>query len=145
RALGAQQADFAMMQPDVALYATQGVQAFADQDAITNLRAVAGMYPEHVHLVAREDSGIMTVADLAGRSVAIGDAGSGTEVNALQVLEAYGLSESDLGTTERLGATQSAGRIQDGHLDAMFYTVGVGTAAIAELATTGVSLRFIPI
>ena len=143
-ALGAGQADFAMMQPDVALFAFEGIEAFADQP-IGNLRAVAGMYDEHVHLVVRADSGIESVADLAGRSVAIGDAGSGTEVNALQVLAAYGMSEADLGSTEHLGATQSAGRIQDGHLEAMFYTVGVGTAAIAELATSGVGLRFIAI
>jgi len=142
RQLGAGRADFAMIQNDIAAYALGGRAMF--QSPIANLRGVAAFYPEHVHLVARADAGIRTVEDLAGRSLAIGDAGSGTEANALQVLEAHGLGEDELGTVERLGATQSAGRLQDGHLDAMFYTVGVGSAAIAELQTQ-LDLHFVPI
>jgi uncharacterized protein len=143
RQLAADRADFALMQSDIAAFALEGAYMFQGQP-ITNIRGVAALYPEHVHLVVRADSGIATVADLAGKAVAIGDAGSGTEANALQILGAHGLSESDLGRVERLGASQSAGRMQDGHVQAMFYTVGVGAAAVQELATQ-MELAFIGI
>ncbi|MEX0885974.1 MAG: TAXI family TRAP transporter solute-binding subunit [Phycisphaeraceae bacterium] len=145
RQLGRGDADFALIQNDFAVHATRGEQMF-DGEPIANLRGVAALYPEQVHIVARADAGITSVADLAGKRVSTGDAGSGTEGNARHILAAYGLSESDLGQQERLGAAQSADYLQDGRLDAMFFTVGVGAAAIQQVTTQpGLDVVFVPV
>ena len=143
RQLGRGDADFALMQNDFAVFATRGEQAF-DGNPIDNIRGVAALYPEQIHLVARADAGINSVADLAGKRVSIGDAGSGTEGNALHILEAYGLSSDDLGARERLDPSVSAEYLQDGRLDAMFFTVAVGAAAIQEAASQ-TDIVFVPI
>ena len=143
RQLGRGDADFALIQNDFAVFATRGEQAF-DGNPIENIRGVAALYPEQIHLVARADADINSVADLAGKRVSIGDAGSGTEGNALHVLDAYGLTTDDLGRQERLTPSQSADHLQDGRLDAMFFTVAVGAPAINE-ASREIDVVFVPI
>ena len=143
RQLGRGDADFALIQNDVAVFATRGEEDF-DGRAIDNIRGVAALYPEQIHLVARADADINSVADLAGKRVSIGDAGSGTESNALQVLDAYDLTPDDLGRQERLTPGQSAEYLQDGRLDAMFFTVAVGAADIHQAATQ-IDVVFVPI
>ena len=76
RHLGNGEADFAIMQNDIAAYARDGALMF-EGDAVTNLVGVASLYAEHIQIVARADSGIKTVADLKGKRVAIGALGSG--------------------------------------------------------------------
>ena len=127
----------ALAQNDIAYYAYQGccIPAFQGKPVKT-IRALAALYPEVVHIVARKDAGIRTVADLKGKRVVVGDVGSGTEQNARQILEAYGLTFDDLGQAIRVSASQGIQLMQDKRADALFYTVGLGASAIQQLALT---------
>jgi len=125
---------FATVQNDVMNYAYKGVNGFTAP--ITSFSAVACIYPEVVQLVATASSGIKTVADLQGKMVGIGDTGSGTYYNAIQIIEAAGLDiENDLNTTAASFSDAAAG-LKDGSLDAAFVTAGTPTTAITELATS---------
>ncbi|NWG02367.1 MAG: TAXI family TRAP transporter solute-binding subunit [Syntrophaceae bacterium] len=126
-------ADFAILQNDIAFYAYKGVKPMFDK-AVTNIRGVASLYPEHCQIHARKDSKIVSVKDLKGKRVSVGPLGSGTEQNAIQILEVYGLKFEDLGKVERLTATESADFLKDNRIDAAFYTVGVGASAIVDPA-----------
>lgn len=126
-------ADFAILQNDIAFYAFKGVKPMFDK-AVPNIRGVTSLYPEHCQIHARKDAKIASVKDLKGKRVAVGPLGSGTEQNAIQILEVYGLKFEDLGKVERLTATESADFLKDGRIDAAFYTVGVGASAIVDTA-----------
>jgi len=124
--------DFAIVQNDVMDYAYNGTNTFANDGAITSFAAIATMYAEVVQIVASPD--ITSVADLAGKRVSVGDVGSGTEFNAQQILEAYGLTFDDI-QKQNLGFGDSADKYKDGQVDAFFVTAGAPTTAITELAT----------
>jgi len=126
-------ADFAILQNDIAFYAYKGVKPMFETP-VSNIRGVASFYPEHCQIHARKDAKIKSVKDLKGKRVAVGPLGSGTEQNAIQILEAYGLKVEDLGKVERLTATESADFLKDKRIDAAFYTVGVGASAIVDTA-----------
>jgi TRAP transporter TAXI family solute receptor len=126
-------ADLAILQNDIAFYALQGTKPMFDK-AVPNIRGVAALYPEHCQIHARKDAKIATVKDLKGKRVAVGPLGSGTEQNAMQILEAYGLKFEDLGKVERLSAAESSDYLKDGRIGAAFYTVGVGASAIVDSA-----------
>jgi len=136
-AIAAGEFEMALAQNDISYYAYQGccIPAF-DGRPVKVIRALAALYPEVVHIVARADAGIRTVADLKGKRVVVGDVGSGTEQNARQILEAYGLRFEDLGQAIRVSATQGIQLMQDKRADALFYTVGLGASAIQQLALT---------
>ncbi|NBC10526.1 MAG: TAXI family TRAP transporter solute-binding subunit, partial [Planctomycetes bacterium] len=142
RKLGQGNAHLAMMQNDIAAYARSGQEMF--DEPIDTIVGVAALYPEHIQLVAHADSGVRRIADLRGKRVAIGDIGSGTEANARQILRAHGLSVDDLGKVERLTATESRQYLQDRRIDVAFFTFGVGTAAIQDLARNS-DIRLVPI
>lgn len=126
-------ADMAILQNDIAYYALHGTKPMFDKP-VPNIRGIAALYPEHCQIHARKDAKIATVKDLKGKRVAVGPLGSGTEANAMQILEAYGLKFEDLGKVERLSAAESADYLKDGRIDAAFYTVGVGASAIVDTA-----------
>lgn len=126
-------ADLAILQNDIAFYALKGQKPMFDKP-VGNIRGVCSLYPEHVQIQARKDAKINSVADLKGKRVAVGPLGSGTEQNAIQILEAYGLKFEDLGKVERLTASESSDYLKDGRIDAAFYTVGVGASAIVDTA-----------
>ncbi len=126
-------ADLAILQNDIAFYALQGTKPIFDK-AVPNIRGVAALYPEHCQIHARVDAKIASVKDLKGKRVAVGPLGSGTEQNAIQILDAYGLKFEDLGKVERLSAAESADYLKDGRIDAAFYTTGVGASAIVDPA-----------
>lgn len=127
----------ALAQNDIAFYAFRGtvVEAFRGRPT-PKLRGMAVLYPEPVHILARADRNIRSVADLKGKRVYVGDIGSGAEQNSMQVLEAFGLKFEDLGEAVRGGAAAGVQLLQDGRIDAMFYTVGLGNAAITQAALT---------
>jgi len=136
--IGAGDADFAILQNDIAFYAYRGAGLSAFQGKpIKNMGGVFTIYPELVHLVATKASGIRTVRDLKGKKVVLGPTGSGTEANALQILEAYGLKEGDLGKAERIDAAAASDQLKDGRVDAGFYTVGLGSATLVDSFITG--------
>jgi TRAP transporter TAXI family solute receptor len=98
------------------------------------IRGLLASYTELVQIVAAADAGINSVADLAGKNVSVGAPGSGTEVNARQVLDAAGLSFDDLGQVFNLSFAESAAHFQDRQIDAFFVTGGVPNASIQEAA-----------
>jgi TRAP transporter TAXI family solute receptor len=124
--------DVVIIQNDVGFYALNGVELFKDKP-FKDLRGMACLYNETVQLVALESSGIKTVYDLKGKKVSVGAAGSGVEANARQILEAAGLSYSDI-RVQYLSFAESASNLKDGNIDAAFTTGGFPIAAISDLA-----------
>lgn len=86
------------------------------------VRSLMALYSNFMHIVALDGTGIKSVADLKGKRVSTGAPGSGTEVKALRVMEAYGVTPKDLKSQERLGAGESAGALKDRRIDAFFWT-----------------------
>ncbi len=125
--------NLAIVQNDVMDYAYNGTNTFAADGAITSFAAICTMYPETIQIVAKP--GIKSIADLKGKTVSVGDVGSGTEFNAAQIFEAYGMTFDDI-QKQNLGFTDSADKFKDGQLDAFFCTAGAPTVAITELATS---------
>lgn len=121
-------------QSDVAYWAQTGTGLWEGQPKVEKLRLIANLYPESIHLVARKDAGITSVADLKGKKVSLDEPGSGTLVDAKIILEAFGLSESDI-SAEYLKPDQAADRMRDGAMDAFFFVGGYPAGAIAELAS----------
>lgn len=121
-------------QSDVAYWAQTGTGLWEGQPAVEKLRLIANLYPESIHLVARADAGIASVADLKGKKVSLDEPGSGTLVDAKIILEAFGLSEADI-SPEYLKPDQAADRMRDGAMDAFFFVGGYPAGAIAELSS----------
>ncbi len=104
------------------------------------LRVIANLFPEDLHLVLPKGGKLDGLADLAGKRVGIAQAGSGTQVAVLQMLEAYGVTRDNMDEAE-LNNSQSAERLSDGQLDAYFYAAGWPVAAMVQLSSTkGMSL-----
>ncbi|HPF19213.1 MAG: TAXI family TRAP transporter solute-binding subunit [Bacillota bacterium] len=134
RSLNNGEADLAIMQNDVLGYAVTGTETMEADGAMPKLKAIASMYPEAVQLVALANSGITSVEDLAGKKVCVGDQGSGSETNAKQVLEAYGLSYEDF-DVQYLSFSEASTAMQNGTVDAAFATSALPNNAIVELST----------
>ena len=126
-------ADLAFCQSDVMAYAYAGTNLF-EGAPITSFSTVAALYTEQVQIVTC-DPEITTVADLAGKNVSIGAAGSGVYFNAIDILGVYGLTEEDIKPTYQ-SFGDSADAIKDGTIDAAFIVAGAPTNAITDLATT---------
>ena len=139
---GAMEAGFS--QSDVATWAYTGTGAFEGKPKVGDLRLIATLYPEDIHLVAKKGSGIKSVADLKGKRVALDEPGSGTLVDARLVLAAYGLKESDI-KPEYIKPNQAGDKLKDGSLDAFFFVGGAPAGAIAELASSGVGIELVPL
>jgi TRAP transporter TAXI family solute receptor len=129
--------------PDTALDAYQGkMKGLGEKVAV---RTLSSIYSNFMQIVAIDGVGIKSVADLKGKRVSTGAPGSGTEVKALRVLEAYGLTPKDFKSQDRLGAAESAGALKDRKLDAFFWDGGLPTAAILDLgATPGLKIHLVP-
>ena len=126
-------ADLAFCQSDVMAYAYDGTNLF-ESGAVKCFSTVAALYTEQVQIVTCNPD-IKTVADLKGKSVSIGAAGSGVYFNAIDILGAYGLTEDDIKPTYQPFG-DSADAIKDGTIDAAFIVAGAPTTAITDLATT---------
>ena len=125
-------ADFAFCQSDVMAYAYNGTNLFDAK--VEGFSTVAALYMEQVQIVTTNPA-IKTVADLAGKSVSIGAPGSGVYFNAIDVLGAYGLTESDIKPTYQ-SFGDSADALKNGQIDAAFIVAGAPTTAVTDLATT---------
>ncbi len=133
RKLKNKEAEIAFMQNDVLQYAVTGTESMKDDGAMENLCAIASLYPEAVQLVATKSSGIKTIADLKGKKVCVGDQGSGSEVNASQIIAAAGMSYSDF-DVQYLSFSEASTAMQNGTVDAAFATSALPNSAITELA-----------
>ena len=127
-------AQLATVQNDVMYYAYTGTSLFEGEEPYKNFSAVAGLYDETIQIITCEE-GIQSVADLAGKTVSVGDEGSGVEFNARQILEAYGLSFEDIQVVNASFA-DSADGMEKGEIDAAFIVAGIPTTAIEELAAS---------
>ena len=124
----------ATVQNDVMNYAYAGNNGF--EAPIKTFSAIACIYPEVCQLIVTKDSGIKTVADLKGKTVSIGDIGSGVYYNAVQILAAAGLdAENDIKPTYASFGDSAQG-LKDGSIEAAFITAGTPTTAVTELATS---------
>ena len=126
-------ANLGIVQNDVMYYAYTGTDLFEDEGAYDTFAAVAGMYDETVQIVTT-DSSIQTVADLAGKTVSVGDAGSGVEFNAKQILAAYDMTFDDIKVVNA-SFGDSADSLKDGKIDAAFVVAGAPTTAVVDLST----------
>ncbi len=101
---------------------------------LKRLRAIAGIYPNYIQIVASADSGIKTLADLKGKRVSVGAPKSGTELNARAVLKAAGISYKDLGKVEYLPFGESVELMKNRQLDVTLQSAGLGVSALRDLA-----------
>ena len=122
------------VQSDVMAYAWEGIRSFKEEGKIDSFRTVAGLYAEAIQLVTMNPD-IKSVADLIGKSVSIGAPGSGVYFNAIDVLTAAGLKETDI-KAQYQSFADSADALKDGKIDAAFIVAGAPTPAITELCTT---------
>jgi TRAP transporter TAXI family solute receptor len=130
-------------QSDVAYWAHTGTGLYEGKGKVEDLRLIATLYPETVHVVARKDAGINSIADLKGKRVSIDEPGSGTIVDARIVLGAFGLTEDDI-QAEHLKPGPAGDLLRDGGLDAYFFVGGYPTGAVSELATSA-GITLVPI
>jgi uncharacterized protein len=136
-----QKADLGFVMGDVGYDAYMGMGKFKDKLPIRNL---AVLYSNFMHIVALEGKGINSVADLKGKKISTGAPGSGTEIKALRILEAYGINPDKDITRDRLGASESSGALKDNKIDAYFWDGGLPTASILDIAATpGIKIKLL--
>lgn len=138
---GAVEAGFA--QADTAFWAYSGTGSFTGKPPFEGLRSLGMLYAEAIQVVVRSDGFIDRIADLKGRSLSLGEEGSGTLVEARLILDAYGLSESTI-TPQYLKPATAADRLAKGELDGFFMVGGYPVAAVSDVAAR-VPIRLLPI
>src|SRR5262245_41663526 len=131
-------------QSDVAYWAYTGTGVYEGKPKVADLRLIANLYPETIHIGARKGAGINSVADLKGKRVSLDEPGSGTLVDARIILAAFGITEKDI-KPEYLKPNQAGDKIRDGGLDAFFFVGGYPTSAISELASAGGGIDLNPV
>lgn len=134
--------DMAIVQNDITYYAVNGTEMFQDKK-VTNLKGIASLYPETCQFVTLDSTGIKTIADLKGKRVAVGAAGSGAEANARQILQAYGITYDDI-QVQYLSFGEGASALKDGNVDAAFLTAGFPTAAVQDISSQN-KIRLLPV
>ena len=125
-----------------------GLDALKGQDKFNGkpvpVRTLMVMYPNRMHVVTIEGTGVSKMADLKGKRVSTGSGGSATEVMAFRVIEAAGLDKDKDMKRERLGVAESANALKDRKIDAFFWVGGLPTAAVSDLANSpGVKIKLI--
>ena len=136
--------EFGIAQSDRQFQAMKGMSEW-DGNPQDKLRAVCALHPESVTLIAAADAGIDSIEDLQGKRVNIGDPGSGNRGNAIDALSNAGIDwESDI-QTEQVKAVESAKLLQDGRIDAYFYTVGHPNGSVKEATAGKRKVKIVPI
>ena len=130
-------------QSDVAYWAYTGTGTMEGKEPAKDLRTIAALFQEHIHLVALKNSNINSVKDLKGKRVSLDEPGSGTYVDAKLILESNGLSTSDV-KAEALKGKAATDALRNGKVDAIFVVAGYPTGAIVELASA-VDIKLVPI
>ena len=136
------QSDLGYTMADAAMDAMQGQDKFRNNQVA--LQTLLVVYPNRMHVVTVEGTGIETLADLKGKHVSTGSPGSATEIMASRAIEAVGLDKDADIKRERLGVAESVNALIDRRVDAFFWVGGIPTAAISSLATAaGVKMKLI--
>lgn len=143
RLINGKQLESGFAQADLAGMAYGGSGVFAEEGAMPRLRAIASLVPETLHVVVPVDSPIRALGDLTGKTVAVGEAGSGTAVNAKLLITAAGLDDADV-TRKNLRPSQAAEAMKAGTLDALILAGTFPIPAIQELAAA-MPVRLVPI
>src|SRR6266851_6769686 len=143
RLINGGQLESGFAQADLAGWAYTGVNVFAEAGPLRGLRAIASLFPEAAHLVVLAESPIHSLADLKGKRVSVGEAGSGTAADATVLLAAAGLGEDDV-TRRYRRPGPAAEELKAGTLDAFFLVGGYPVPAIRDLAAS-VPIRLVPI
>jgi TRAP transporter TAXI family solute receptor len=134
----------ALTQADAAIDAVKGQDKFSGKPI--PVRTLAVLYPNRMHVVSIEGTGVTKIADLKGKRVSTGSGGSATEVFAFRVIEAAGLDKDRDMKRERLGVAESVNALKDRKIDAFFWVGGLPTAAVTDLSNSpGVKIRMIDI
>jgi TRAP transporter TAXI family solute receptor len=134
----------ALTQADAAIDAVKGQDKFAGKPI--PVRTLAVLYPNRMHVVSIEGTGVTKIGELKGKRVSTGSGGSATEVFAFRVIEAAGLDKDRDMKRERLGVAESVNALKDRKIDAFFWVGGLPTAAVTDLASSpGVKIRMIDI
>ena len=137
------QADLVFTTGDTLADAVNGTDAFAGSPV--PVRSLAVLYSNYTQIVTMASSGIRDFGDLRGHVVSTGAAGSGTEITAFRLLTAAGIDPATDLSKQSLGVAQSVDALRDGKIDAFFWSGGLPTASILDLAhTSGVTIRMIP-
>jgi uncharacterized protein len=137
--------EFGVVQSDRQYQAMKGMAEWKDKGPQKDLRAVFSIHPESVTLCAAVDAGINDIKDLKGKRVNIGNPGSGQRQNSIDALEAVGLNfETDM-QAEQVKAAEAPGLLQDGRIDAFFYTVGHPSGAFKEATAGARKVKFVSI
>jgi TRAP transporter TAXI family solute receptor len=140
--IGTGQSELGFSMADAALDAFKGEDKF--RGAKVAVRTLMVLYPNRMHVVTIEGTGIEKMSDLKGKRVSTGSPGSATEVMAFRVIEAAGLDKDRDMRRERLGVAESVNAIKDRKIDAFFWVGGLPTAAVTDLgATPGVKIKMI--
>jgi TRAP transporter TAXI family solute receptor len=137
--------EFGLVQIDRQYQAINGLAEWGPKGKQEDLRAVFCLYPEFVTLVAAVDADIAKLEDLKGKRVNIGNFGSGQRQNAIDALTAVGIDYNTDLIAESVNATEAPGLLQQGQIDAFFYTVGHPSGAIKEAAAGARKVRFVPV
>lgn len=142
--VGAGDADIGLSTIDSAVDGLKGDGAYKDTGP-QKIATLVVLYDSFVHIVARADAKIAKVADMKGKRVSVGSAGSSTEAIADRLLEAGGLKPMSDVKRDNLSVAESAGALKDGKIDAFFWIGGLPTSAVTDLVTTGnVKVVFVP-
>ncbi len=142
--IGTGKSYIALTQADAAIDAVKGQDKFTGKPV--PVRTLMVLYPNRMHVVSIEGTGITRMADLKGKRASTGSGGSATEVFAFRVIEAAGLDKDKDLKRERLGVAESVNALKDRKIDAFFWVGGLPTAAVTDLAfTPGVKIRMIDI
>ena len=128
--------DFGVVQSDVQSDAVAGTGSFADDGPFPELRSLFSIHPEPLHLMARADSGIVTVADLAGHRVNVGNPGSGTRVLAETLMEYAGLTMDDFTLAAELASAEQSSALCDGNIEATIWAAGLPNGSTQEATST---------
>lgn len=137
-------ADLAFTLADTLAEAVRGTGPFADTGPI-DVQTIAILYQNFTHIIVLQESGITSVGQLRGKRVSVGSPGSGTELIASRVLEAAGIDPRAGITRQALGVTESVNALKDGKIDAFFWSGGIPTPAVQDLAgTSGIHIRLLP-
>ena len=125
--------DLAFALEDSAIDAVNGQESF---DEPLPLKALGTLYPNITQVVVKADSDIESIEDMKGRTISVGSPGSGTEVIALRLLGVAGIDADEDLTKRQLGVGESVQALRDGSIEGFFWSGGVPTGAVTDLATT---------
>jgi TRAP transporter TAXI family solute receptor len=137
--------EFGVVQSDRQYQAINGLAEWKDKGKQEDLRAVFSVHPESITLVAAVDAAIEKIEDLKDKRVNIGNPGSGQRKNSIDALSAVGIDYKTDMTAESVKAAEAPGLLQDGRIDAFFYTVGHPSGAIKEATAGARKVRIVPI